>query len=150
MRTQQVLSGLVMVALLGGCGGEGSDTLPRQAVGGTVTFDGQPLKTGSIQFQPEAPAAGGTQVSAGALVADGRFQIPYDQGLTPGRYKVLVFSHGDGGGDAAADASDPPGEPGAPGKALEERIPSQYNAATTLSIEVKPGQPAKVELDLKK
>src|SRR4051794_10320669 len=38
---------------LGGCGG--TDGLPRQAVSGTVTVDGKPLKAGLITFMPSGP-----------------------------------------------------------------------------------------------
>src|SRR5262249_52721258 len=92
-----------VVAGLAGCAGGGAK---RCAVSGAVKWRGQPLDQGAITFLPEDPALG---TSGGALIQDGRYSIPADQGLLPGRYKVTISS---------ADpkkALDPNADPGAPG-----------------------------------
>src|SRR6187397_3012218 len=93
----------LLASSLGGCGG--GDGLPRQEVSGQVTLDGQPLADGSIQFQP-GETGGGPQVSGGALIERGSYRIGRNEGLVPGPYKVMIFSHGDAQSEA-------PAEPGA-------------------------------------
>ncbi|MBX6313500.1 MAG: hypothetical protein IRY99_11375 [Isosphaeraceae bacterium] len=134
-----VLLALVAVMALEGCGG--GDELPRQEVSGTVTLNGQPLEDGSIQFQP-AGTGQGAAVSGGSMITNGRYRIRRDQGLVPGTYKVMIFSHGETSGDAS--------EPGAQTGPPPELIPAQYNAATTLTAEVTTDKPNVFNFDLKK
>jgi hypothetical protein len=139
---RRVVLPLVAFAPLVGC--DGGDGLPRQAISGMVTFGGQPLADGTIQFQP-AVSQGGPAVQAGALIADGRYQIGRDEGLVPGTYKVMIFSHG-GRGAPGDEAASPGAQTGPP----PERIPSRYNLNTTLTAEVKPDQGNGFNFDLKK
>ena len=63
------------------------DGLPREAVSGTVTFKGEPLKAGTIQFLPSSPS----EVTAGgAVIVDGKYAIGRSEGLVPGKYQVLI------------------------------------------------------------
>ena len=135
---------LAASGLAGGC--QSGDDLPRQAVKGTVTLDGKPLESGSIQFQPDQAAPGTAAVSAGAEIAAGSYAIDRAQGLTPGRYKVMIFSHG----DTKVDESAPPGEVVAPKGTIEEQIPPRYNAETTLKAQVDAGKANVFNFDLKK
>src|SRR5688500_7472783 len=80
------LSGVVMFALLGGCGGGESDDRPRQAISGAVSLDDRPLAHGFIQFQPMSEQG----VAAGGNVTDGKYAIDRDQGPVPGEYKVII------------------------------------------------------------
>src|SRR5437868_5254676 len=68
--------------LLVGCAGA-EDDLPREAVSGTVKFNGEPLKQGRIQFQGTAPGSSG--------IVDGHYSIPKAEGLVPGKYQVLIY-----------------------------------------------------------
>jgi hypothetical protein len=135
-----VILPLALAAATAGCGGPG-DGLPRHEVTGKVTFEGQPLANGTIQFQPSAVQ--GTPVSAGGVIKGGEFRISRDDGLVPGTYKVMIFSHG---GNAQAASSDPGPQTGPP----PELIPSQYNSATTLTAEVTSDKPNNFTFDLKK
>jgi hypothetical protein len=114
------------------CGCVGGDSLPRQEVSGKVTLGGQPLDVGSIEFQPEA-SAGGPVVPGGALIATGTYRLAREQGLVPGTYKVMIFSHG-----ARTGSSSDPGAQTAP---PPERIPARYNVSTTLKAEVAKDRP---------
>jgi hypothetical protein len=59
----------------------------RLAVSGAVTIDDKPLETGSIRFQPvDINKATGS----GAIVRNGKYSVPADHGLTPGKYLVTV------------------------------------------------------------
>ena len=62
---------LLATLVLGGCSGE-TDDLPRQTVYGQVTLNGQPLSSGTIQFQPgSGPRA--VSMSGGAHIQDGSY-----------------------------------------------------------------------------
>lgn len=129
------------------CGCSGGDDLPRQKVSGTITLNGQPLESGSIQFQPAADAdAAGAVSGGGALISSGRYAIERDKGLTPGKYKVLIFSHA----GTEVDESEPPGESVAQTKVPTERIPREYNEATTLTAQVSKEKENILNYDLKK
>src|SRR5438132_10117593 len=84
---------------LAGCGGAG-DQLPREPVSGTVTFDGQPLKSGTIRFVPVQTKEG---IDSGGMVTDGRFAVPRQEGPVPGNYKVMIFAAGEPGAAAKSD-----------------------------------------------
>jgi hypothetical protein len=82
---------LLLVAPLGvaACGSGGVAKSPAE---GTVSFKGQPLATGQVQFQPEAPNA----PSATGLVENGKFTLGTEvdgDGAPPGKYRVSVFSY---------------------------------------------------------
>ena len=114
-------------ALVPGCGpGD-----PRLAVSGTVTFKGQPLDQGRIEFHP--PKNNGTM--SGAVIQNGRYEIPRDKGLAPANCEVRIYSYDEKGGTAGAI-------PGEAGLGFKERIAKKYNApgASTLKAEVKRGQ----------
>src|SRR4051794_15882853 len=76
---------------LAGCGGA-TDSLPREAVSGTVTLDGRPLESASIAFDPEGGNAHPT--AAGAVINNGAYSIARSDGPTPGRYRVAIFESG--------------------------------------------------------
>ena len=70
-----------MVPLFIGCGGESGIS-----VNGTVTYDGQPLKNGSVTFEP----ADGAGVGASATIEAGQFTLPAERKLKAGSYNVSV------------------------------------------------------------
>jgi hypothetical protein len=134
---------LVLTALALGACDRATDDLPRHAVSGRVTLNGQPLAQGMIQFQPAAgPGAG--SMSGGCLIKDGSYSIPRDQGLVPGNYKVAIFGAGTG---AAAPKDEAPGRSSA---LTADPVPSQYNVQTTLSAEVKSDAANRFDFELKK
>jgi hypothetical protein len=138
---------------LAGCGGAG-DRLPREPISGTVTFNGQPLKSGSIQFMPAQTKEG---VATGGMITDGWFDVPRDAGPVPGNYQVMIFATGDT--PAAADPG--PGEPAGPGikSAIPQKtararpttglIPLRYNLKSELKAEVEAGGRNIYTFDLK-
>jgi hypothetical protein len=104
------------------------DTLPRKAVSGNVTLDGQPLAQGRIQFEP-IEASQGTTVLASADIMDGKYAIDRAMGPVPGKYKVSISSRP----PIKLDPNEPPGP--AP-KPEPEKVPAEFNAKTTLTKEV--------------
>ncbi len=142
---------LLLAASLAGCGG-GEDDLPRQAVWGSVTWNNQPLESGSITFSPADPNQPHA-ASAGGLITNGSYSISRDGGPTPGKYRVAIL----GGELGSALASDePPGPPprvrGArPKPAAQPRpqISEKYNIRSTLMAEVKASESNTFHFDLK-
>ena len=126
---------LLLLLVLAGCG-PGQTRMP---LSGTVTFQGQAVENGHVTFltttTPSAPAGG-------ALIQQGKFSVPAEQGLEPGTYKVAV-SWVKGAGtrtpeQIAAGASTPG----------QEQIPEKYNKETTLTIEVTSQGPNQFTLKL--
>jgi hypothetical protein len=128
----------VAAAMLLGCGGV-EDELPREAIFGTVKFNGEPLKEGRIQFQGTAPG--------GAGIADGDYSISKSEGLVPGKYQVLIFG-------ASAQAEPTPAKSGMPGdtpppkKGAKEPIAEKYNTKSKLTAEVKKDGPNKFDFEV--
>nr|WP_303652905.1 hypothetical protein [Paludisphaera mucosa] len=111
-----------------GCGGE-ADPYQRFPVHGTVQLDGKPLKAGTINFVPGGPGASGT-----AEIVDGAFLLGVAEGLSPGGYRVEVYS------------SQPTGRkvpnPDDPGAQIDETlslVDRRYNVASTLKAEIPAG-----------
>jgi hypothetical protein len=134
---------VLLVSCLPGCG-EAHDKLPREAVSGTVTLDGQPLPRGVLQMNPANQKDG---TACGALIEDGKFTIPREQGPVPGEYLVVInSSQGEGGGGGA-----PAGAPGpvTTAERPKELIPPQYNTDSKLTVQIKAGAPNTLEFALK-
>jgi hypothetical protein len=69
-----------------------------QGFGGNVTYGGKPLEQGSITFTPDAEHGNLMGASNVAAVKDGRYELPVNQGISGGWYRVSVESteHVDG------------------------------------------------------
>jgi hypothetical protein len=124
--------------LLAGCGQE--DPLQRVAVSGMVTLDGQPVKQGMIQFQPEGP---GVSTAGAAGITDGSYSLAKSEGLEPGKYTVMITS------TPPPSAPPPGGMPGDPVAPPKETIPARYNAKTELSADVTKEGPNTFDFPLK-
>src|SRR5262245_20523543 len=61
----------------------------RPAAQGSVTLDGAPVDGGSIAFIPVG--AGEQQQRVGVPIVDGRYTIPADKRLAPGKYRVEIY-----------------------------------------------------------
>jgi hypothetical protein len=127
-------SALVVFAALGlavGCSGSGDD-LPREAVSGTVTLDGQPLANGTISF---SPAGGSGGPGGGGVIGGGKFSIPRETGLVPGNYNVALYAS-----EKRAEQTKPAQAGGGkPAERPKELIPAKYNTSTELKAEIKKG-----------
>ena len=115
----------LLVALVG-CS---NDPLGRHAVSGTVNVDGAPLGSGNISFQPTE----GQPTMGGARINDGKYSVPRDGGLVPGKYRVSINAPVPGTGGGIAEGA-MPGDPPAPPK---EMIPADWNTASEHYMEVK-------------
>lgn len=116
-----VFSAALAAVSVTGCGSSGPQ---RQAVSGAVTFKGEPLADGSVTFEPVDSKLGSM---SGAVVKGGKYAVPAESGLFPGRYTVRLSSP-----IAGTKAGDTPGAV----RLAKERLPERYNTKTTLSIDV--------------
>ncbi len=115
--------GFLSAMLLTGCSDEGSRELVN--ISGTVTFDGEPLEEGAIEFHP---AAGTTE---GAVIENGK----YTATISPGTNRVKITASTEHPTRKMPNVE--PDKPDVP--EMVELIPAQYNENTTLSIEAKNG-----------
>ncbi|WP_165247196.1 carboxypeptidase-like regulatory domain-containing protein [Paludisphaera soli] len=124
-----------VLAVSWGCGG--GDGLPRQAISGKVTLDGQPLESALVTFTPTG--AGGDSTSGAAQVSSGSFSIPKADGLIPGNYRVSVSVPKEVPVKASRkkETDSVTGEEIAPPTtALGEALPERYNAQSELTADV--------------
>lgn len=112
---------------------------PLLSVTGTVRADGQPLSAAIVTLEPIQSTTG---PNASAPVIGGRFEIPADEGLRGGTYRVRVAMMPDSivqtmPRDAGFDVP----EPGTV-------ISPAFDADSTLSCDLIPGQPNELKLDV--
>ena len=117
---------LVAAVLLCGCRGEEAGI----RVFGEVTFQGKPLDQGSIEFSP----AEGQGTISGGSITNGRYDLPADHRLKPGKYDVRISSTiAPPVREFAFEDAPPPETP----VVAKQRISAEYNSRTTLKAELK-------------
>ena len=85
------MTGMLLAMLsAAGCGSGGGPG--RFAVSGKVTYQGQPVPTGSIAFEPDA-SRGGSGPGAVAPIKDGRYRTPGGKGPTAGPHRVRITGY---------------------------------------------------------
>jgi hypothetical protein len=121
---------LALVALAGalsalsGCGGKVTE---RVAVAGEVTFDGQPLQEGQVDFEPRGPGR-----MAIGQVSNGRYTIAAERGPSAGDYLVRITATRPTG--AMASTGSKPGDELR--EVYEQFLPAKYNDASELSLKI--------------
>lgn len=137
------VAALALGLITAGCGGEPRDDLPREAIWGKVTFEGEPLARGAIRLRTSTPGDSHS-LEVGGLIRDGQYSIPRAEGPVPGTYLVSITEE--------VESKLPAGE--APGPFIRQkpsRLSSLYNnTQSTLKAEVKAGQADAIDFDLKK
>ncbi|WP_435019843.1 hypothetical protein TA3x_001508 [Tundrisphaera sp. TA3] len=131
--------GSLLIGLMAGCGGGEitDDGLPREPVSGRVTWKGQPLAKGLIQFIPDGQ---GQVAPIVAPITDGRYEVAKAQGPVPGKYSVSVTE--------AVDGPPPEAMPGESPRPAPQSIPAKYNTKTTLTRDVKAGEANTFDFEL--
>jgi hypothetical protein len=106
----------------------GCNKQSRTAVSGAVTFDGQPLPTGQIVFEPTSAGRLGI-----AQISNSAYNMPVTQGPTAGKYVVRITANRPSGRKTKAGG-------GRDTKAFvdqqEQFIPGKYNDQSELTTEV--------------
>jgi hypothetical protein len=126
---------LLVFSLCSGCGGNLGG---RLSLGGSVTFDGQPLEHGSISFNSVSE---GSKSTTGGAIQNGKYSIDAERGLIAGTYRVSI---------SAADTSSatPAGLP-ANGQFFPSLIPPEFNDAKHQVVVTEEG-PNDFDFDIKK
>jgi hypothetical protein len=116
--------GLIVLGSIAGC----DQASERTSVSGKVTFDGEPVKSGQIAFEP---------VSGGRLgiaqIIDGVYKMPADQGPTPGQYIVRITALRPTGKKVSAGRTT--GDQ-TQVEQFEQFIPAKYNDLSELKTEI--------------
>ncbi len=125
---------LIALLMLAGCGGDGIDRYP---VNGSVTYEGEPVESGAIFFEPTA-SVGAIAPTKYLPIRDGKYDTG-KEGPVEGTYRVTV-----GGMDRAKETVDSDGITMTPqlfeDYKFEVEIPVPGN---TLDIEVPASQALK-------
>lgn len=116
-----VLFGMLLV----GCSSEPE----RLAVSGSVSLDGKAVSNCILVFQ--SIDAGGSQLSATAIVSEGKFEVSKPNGLVPGEYGVVFTEVQPDLEDYEAARS-----AGARNALNKKFIPAKYTAANELRIKI--------------
>gem|GEM_PF-1030549 len=117
---------LLLLLLAGGC-----NSGPRlERIWGTVTFDGKPLDSGTIELAPVNDTGG---PSTGAPIAAGSFEIAAKKGVRAGGVYKVVITATKSSGKTVPNIFQPGGPPLDIG---EQFIPARYNTESTLTITV--------------
>ena len=115
-----------LVAVTVGC----SNGEPRGEVFGEVRFDGQPVETGMVSFEPTKAMAPPRNVP----IQNGEYRAGGDQALTPGTYRVRITA-ADRSKMGLKAANDPHAR-----VEYVPLLPSSWNAQSRLSVDVRPGK----------
>jgi hypothetical protein len=113
------------IVCIGGC--DGSSPV---GVTGEVSLDGAPLPAGTIVFEP-VPGSDGQRRDA--TIENGHFVLPDEHGMLPGQtFQVVIKAFRKTGrmypnADRTASADE-----------MEQYLPANYNAASTLRVTVSP------------
>jgi hypothetical protein len=123
LRPLQLTAVCLVFAGTAGC----SPDSGKGTVTGTVTLDGQPLKSGLIRFIP----ADGRTPTAEATITDGEFsaQVPL------GEKRISISAPKVVGKRKAYETPDSPTV-----DIVEELLPARYNVASELTLNVKGGR----------
>jgi hypothetical protein len=131
LRTIQLTAVCLAFAGTAGCSSDSS----KGTVSGTVTLDGQPLKSGLIRFIP----ADGRTPTAEATITDGEYsaQVPL------GEKRVSISAPKIVGKRKAYETADSPSV-----DIVEELLPARYNVTSELTLDVTGGgQDAEFKLE---
>ena len=128
----------IVCLLMGSITGCGPGNNGRFPVNGVVTLKGEALDDGTIEFSSSS-------VKSGAPIIKGKYSMPADQGLSPGKYKVMITA-----GDGKTPAASPDGAPGPAGANIisKDRIPAEYNTNSTQEITVTDKGPNKFDFTI--
>lgn len=122
-----LLAPAICLALVG-CGAN-SDLLE---VGGNVSLNGAPLKSGSIRFTLMDSEK---VVSAEPGIKDGRYATAQGKGLPPGTYHVMISAVDEN--SPMVTVKDASGRPMT--SAPADLIPAEYNTDSDKTVDVTPG-----------
>lgn len=99
-----LLQSVLLVVSMISFAGCGSDDGPKmKPIRGEVTYNGKPLTHGRVVYMPKDPTAG--RQANGPIQSDGSFVLTTQEagdGAIHGEYDIVIFSRGNGAGQAAS------------------------------------------------
>jgi hypothetical protein len=98
----------------------------RISIHGAVTYKGEPIAQGTIDFIPKD----GSATREAAPIVNGQYATLADHGLIAGEYHVSITAPAEP--TVKPDPNTPPGAP----KRTKELLPEEYNRNTKLMIDV--------------
>ncbi|WP_417732729.1 hypothetical protein [Rosistilla oblonga] len=129
-RLLRLASAIPLIVLMTGCGPTGIERYP---ISGTVTYRGQPVKHGTIMFEPDA-SKGNSGAAGSATIVDGKFDSSADgTGFTGG--PQIVSIQGFSGVDANPEYA-PYGTPIGEGKSYIKSFDFPENEAVEQDFEM--------------
>jgi hypothetical protein len=138
--TRFAFLGLCLALLAAGCGKNAAN---RAAISGRVELDGHPLERGSILL---ASLDGVQRTVTGAEIVDGEYRLTRANGPAVGWNRVEIRAMRTTG----KMVSKPYAPHGTMVGESVEAIPAQFNSASTLKVDVRPGgNSANFEVDSK-
>jgi len=123
------LAVVLVISFLAGCGG-GAEGPQRATVQGKVTFDGEPLESGFIEFIPDS---GVNAAPVKLTISSGSYDTASDpmddRGIPLGNHTVVVRSWKETGQEVKNEMGEMEQE-------VVQIIPEKYNTSTELKAEV--------------
>jgi hypothetical protein len=116
----------------------------RKEITGTVKLVGEPIQDGTIQFKPLE----NQPTTQGAQIVNGKYKIPRNQGLLPGKYRVEVSC-----GDPNVSVHDEdfaPGPSGGRNVLAVDRVPEDWNLKSKQQVEITADGPNQFDFDIPK
>ena len=107
-----------------------------------MTLDDAPLDNGRISFRPHGSSSG---IGSGAVIQDGHYEMPEQQGLPPGKYLVRISAPQEDATPLPADL--PPGTPAA--RVGIERIPARFNQQSDVVVEISANGSNEFDFDIR-
>ena len=116
----------------------------RVGVRGSVKLKGQPIKSGTVSFEPTE----GQDTRATAVITDGAYDIPRQTGLKKGKYLIRV-SAGDGKTAVnPVNPDEPPGPGGGSNIISKELVPKDWNVNSKQYQTVTEQNPNTIDFDI--
>jgi hypothetical protein len=127
---------VLLTAFFTGCS-RGDRGPERVVVSGIVTYKGQPIPDGAIQFAPSATSAA---PMSGALIADGKYKVDAHGGVPVGTHKIRIEAF------RQVKVTRKPGQFAPPNMSeksvTQQYLPKKHNAETQLEMTIPPGSRA--------
>jgi len=119
----KISAALLLIAAISGCGSES-----KKPIGGSVSFEAEPVKKGTIILVPGEKGL----PQAVASIVDGKYSVPAKGGVLPGTYSVRITAYKQTGKNGNTGPLD--GNRNVP--ILRQYIPSEFNSKTQLSVTI--------------
>ena len=136
---------LILFAVVLGAAGCSDRYGGKMEVTGVVTLgpNKEPIMKGTIEFKPLDKQ----DTQGGAMIVNGEYKVPRQQGLKPGKYLILISSP-----DASTPANAP--EDFTPGPSRNftavDKVPKDWNLKSKHEVEIKAEPPNKFDFDIPK